>query len=140
MATASATPVMPWHYERNGRPVGPFDDAEMVRLAEGGRIDAITLVSADGGRSWTSAREAAESFGLDPARLHSGEAGPALRCARCAAEIPADELVDDGGPLLCLTCSRKPRAATGTRGAFWRRLFSRPDRTGGRPCGAGSSP
>ena len=98
---------MPWHYEREGRTVGPFDDAEMIRLAEGGRIDAISLVSRDGGRTWISSREAAPLLGLDPDRLQSGEAGPIGRCSSCAVMVGADELSSVGGLLLCSACLAK---------------------------------
>lgn len=98
---------MPWYYERNGQAVGPFDDHEMVRLADSGKIDAISLLSQDGGTTWLSAREAAPLFGLPPERLHSGEAGPIGRCARCATLIPPDEPLPATGEILCERCRRK---------------------------------
>lgn len=120
---------MPWHYEREGRAIGPFDDVEMIRLAESGRIDAISLVSSDGGRTWLSAREAAPAFGFDPERIHSGEAGPAARCSRCAAPLPADEPLPVG-EMLCARCRRRSAApAADPTGGLWQRLrgaFTRP--------------
>ena len=115
---------MPWHYERNGQAVGPFDDREMIRLAEAGKIDAISLLSQDGGATWLSAREAAPLFGLPPERLLSGEAGPIGRCARCAALIPSDEPLPATGEILCDRCrdrqESRPRPAA--RHGFWQRL------------------
>ena len=100
--------LMPWHYEREGRTVGPFDDAEMIRLAEGGRIDAISLLSRDGGRTWIPSREAAPLFGLDPASLQSGEAGPIGRCSSCAAMVGArTSSTSVGEPAGLLNCLAK---------------------------------
>lgn len=113
---------MPWYYERKGQAIGPFDDAEMIRLADSGRIDAISLLSNDGGSTWMSAREAAPLFGLAPERIHSGDAGPIARCSRCATPLPPDDPIPVDGELLCPRCRARQPVRPAAPPSLWQRL------------------
>lgn len=79
---------MPWYYEENGAAAGPVESAQLVTLAESGRIRLETRVTSDHGQNWVPLAQVAHLVGLDVARLGVA-AAPSAVPAATPAPAPA---------------------------------------------------
>jgi uncharacterized RDD family membrane protein YckC len=118
-----AFPPMTWYYAKEGAPVGPISDEELVSRLRDGTVLPTTLVWRTGLADWQAASSvmnevtarAAEAAltatpppeEVPPWAQPSSPAPPVLPfffCTCCGAVIPADQLVRINGRAVCASC------------------------------------
>lgn len=91
---------MNWYYARSDERMGPVDEAEILRLAGTGEINAQTLVWHDGMADWAPWGSVSRAGDFADEEFSQGQ----RVCAECGLLFPLDELVDFEGFHVCGTC------------------------------------
>ena len=71
-----------WYYVEGGEAKGPVEDAELLRLAQEGALDAATLVTPVGATSWSALSDFEGQLGLARTTATGYRAGDATTVAR----------------------------------------------------------
>jgi uncharacterized RDD family membrane protein YckC len=110
---------MNWYYAREGRQIGPVNEAELQAQVAAGVVGADTLVWREGMAAW------------QPYGSVSGGATGQQACSQCGRAFAPDEVIRFGERWVCATCKpvfvqglKEGAIVTGqfTYGGFWIRF------------------
>lgn len=90
---------MTWHYEVEGKRLGPVSNPELKELFRNGKIKGDTLVWREGMKDWQ--RFATASPEIPP--LLSASSATA-KCAECGKAFPAEDLITLNKTTVCAGC------------------------------------
>lgn len=101
---------MSWHYEKNGKVMGPVDDAQLESARALGEITPASRVWREGWPDWRRASEVwpDPAAGAKPPPPLPAPFSSATVCCECGREFPPGELMTLEGSLVCAAC--KPLA------------------------------
>ena len=118
---------MDWHFEQNGKAMGPVSDSQLEDLVRSGTVSDVTLVWHEGMDKWQTygaVRSTASPPGLQEGATPFGT-GDQVRCAECGRFFSTDNLVFISNTLICGQCKpvflqKLKEGVAGGRLKLWR--------------------